>query len=110
MKPLFAFALALNPLVVLAQVTASGDSTLVSTVSKINEGMPTSVPVIAMFGIGLLAELIMRVWPTKKPKSFLIMISAVLKGVGSICQKASDLVDQVVQNLKDDTAKTDEKK
>lgn len=104
MKPILATLIFSSPLIVLAQevVTASGDSKVLTTLNSINENMPTSVPVVAMFGIGLAVELIMRAWPTKKPKSFLIMISAVLKGVGEVCAKASGLVDQVVQNIKEE--------
>lgn len=112
MKPLFAFALALNPLIVFAQVTATNDNTLVTGIATLNQNIPTAVPVVAMFGIGLVCELVMRIWPTKKPKSFLIMISSVLTGIGTVCTKLSALVDQVVQNVKDpvESVPTDETK
>ena len=90
----------------LAVATASTmTSGVVDTLKDIEGKIPLSLPAAAAILIALLSELALRVWPSKKPKSLLLLVSLVLGKTGSICTKLSGLLDQVVQNIKEPEVK-----
>lgn len=70
-------------------------------VNAVAAQIPTELPVWALVAAGLLAEAVMRLWPTAKPKSFLLMGAKLLKSVSDLLEKASGLVDKVAQNVKE---------
>lgn len=81
--------------------TPSATSDVVSFLGNIESQIPVSLPAAAVIILALLSEIALRVFPTKKPKSLLLVVSAVLGKLGSIFTKVSGLLDQVIQNIKD---------
>jgi hypothetical protein len=82
---------------------------VVEAVQKVGNAIPESLPAWALMGLVLIGELVMRLFPTAKPKSFLLAGSWLFSAVANVFTKASKLLDEVVQNLKDDP-KPEEKK
>ena len=74
----------------------------VPVLNQIDNLMPTSLSPMIIMAIVFVLELVMRAWPTAKPKSFLILISSSLRFISSITLKLSDLADKVIQNIKPD--------
>ena len=74
----------------------------VPVLNQIDSLIPASLSPIILVGLAFLAEAVMRVWPTAKPRSFLIMIASALKSISNIAMKLSDMADKIVQNLKPD--------
>jgi hypothetical protein len=70
-----------------------------TTVSKVVSEIPSSLPawLLAILAIG--AELFMRLFPTKDPKSMFIVAGNLCGLLGSGFMKISMLLDAVVQNL-----------
>lgn len=86
------------PLLLVAQEVAPD----VSFLEKLNSLIPTSANPMVIMAVVFVLELVMRAWPTAKPKSFLILISSSLKLIASIAIKLSDLADKFIQNIKPD--------
>jgi hypothetical protein len=74
----------------------------VPVLNQIDSLIPTSFSPMIIMAVAFVLELVMRAWPTAKPKSFLIMISSALKSLSNITLKLSDLADKLVQNIKPD--------
>lgn len=95
----------------LAVITASTmTSSVVDTLKEVEGKIPVSLPLAATILIALLSEVALRIFPTKKPKSLLLLVSSVLGVIGSISTKISNLLDQVVQNIKDPEVAEEKKK
>jgi hypothetical protein len=84
----------------------SATSAALSTVTSIGAHIPSTLPVWLLGVIAFGAELVMRFWPTAKPKSLLLFIGAFFSGIGAIFDKSSALLDTVAQNIKDDSSST----
>ena len=65
--------------------------------------IPDAMPAIILTIVAFLAELLMRVVPTSKPRSILLVISGLFSGIGMVFTKLSVLADNLVQNIKDPT-------
>lgn len=51
--------------------------------------------------IAIVLEVVFRLFPSEKPKSVILLIASVAKGIGEVLIKFSDLVNKVIpQNLK----------
>lgn len=101
MKPFY--ALVLFPVMSFAQsaVTSSDTSVAVDTLTKYTEMIPASAPAFVTVGLVVVCDLIMRVWPTYKPKSVLLLIASVFHSFAALVSKISGYLDSAVQNLKD---------
>lgn len=91
------FALADNAVV---PVEAS-NAKAVTVLQSVEHAIPLSLPAGILLAVSFLGELLVRLVPSSKPRSLLLVVSAVLNLVSSIFSKASALLDQVVQNVKD---------
>ena len=55
----------------------------------------------ALAGVAIALEFVLRLLPTEKPKSILLLVSGVCKAVGSVFTVASSIIDRVIpQRLK----------
>lgn len=95
------YTLILFPLFSFAQTVTSGDITAVTTLNDLADKVPASAPAFVTVGLVILCDLIMRVWPTKKPKSVLLLIASVFRAFADLVNKISNFLDTAVQNLKD---------
>lgn len=68
-----------------------------NAVSKI----PSSVPAWLLGILAFLVEICLRFYPTMKPKSLFLSLSIIFKAVGDGLIKISNLLDIIVQKLKD---------
>jgi hypothetical protein len=84
-----------------AQVEAKGQKAA-ATLQSVSDKIPLSVPAWALAIITFLIELAMRFFPTVKPRSLFILVSQIFGLIGSIFSKLSSLLDQVVQNVKEE--------
>lgn len=51
--------------------------------------------------IAIVLEVVFRLFPSEKPKGVILMISAIIKGIGEVLVKFSNLINKVIpQNLK----------
>lgn len=73
---------------------------VIQKIDAIDKAIPTEIAAWVLGLIGVAIELLMRLVPTAKPRSVLILISSGLAGLGSIFSKLSALLDKVVQNVK----------
>jgi hypothetical protein len=83
---------------VASPATSSGSVAVIqSIVDKIPESMPGYL--LAMFVF--LIEMMMRLWPTIKPRSLLILVGNLVGLLGTGFIRISKLLDMLVQNLRD---------
>jgi hypothetical protein len=73
----------------------------VAAVNDLAAKIPAELPALVIGILVFLAELVMRLIPTVKPRSLLIIVGNLFAGVGLIFTKLSKLADNLVQNLKD---------
>ena len=73
----------------------------VAALQGVDSKIPAAIPAWILAVVGGVAEVGLRVYPTAKPKSLLLAISAGLALLGSIFGKLSGLADMLVQNVKD---------
>lgn len=73
------------------------DAQILSIVDKIPAELPGWAPWILPFVL----EVVLRVWPTAKPKSLLLTFSAICKALSLGLEKLSSLADKIAQNVKD---------
>lgn len=84
-----------------AQVVASPTPIpALSFFDKILAFLPDSVPAWALVVTAFIIEGVMRIWPTAKPKSLLLIVSSILNVLAQIFTKLSKLCDSVLQNTK----------
>ena len=88
--------------------TVTPEPKALSVVKKIDKAIPADLAVWIIAALAFLAELLMRVFPTVKPKSLLLLVSAIFVSIGSIFSKLSGLLDKIAQNIKE--PKEEEKK
>lgn len=72
-----------------------------ATLKKIDDAIPGDIAVWLLTALALLAELLMRMFPTLKPKSLLLLVAKIFTSVGSIFTKISSLLDKIAQNIKE---------
>lgn len=100
MKPFY--ALVLFPVMSFAQsAVTSTDTSAVGALTKYTEMIPASAPAFVTVGAVIVCDLIMRFWPTQKPKSVLLLIASVFHSFAALVSKMSTYLDSAVQNLKD---------
>lgn len=75
----------------------------VAAVQHFGAQLPDALPAIILTIVAFLAEILMRIVPTVKPRSLLIIVGNLFSGIGLIFTKLSLLADNLVQNLKDPT-------
>jgi hypothetical protein len=68
---------------------------------KIVEFLPSELPAWAGVLIAFIFELLLRIWPTAKPKSLLLVVLNILKAIEKIFEKLVLLLDGILQNVKD---------
>lgn len=63
-----------------------------------------SAKVMALAGIvSIILEAVLRLVPSEKPRSILLMVDALLKSIAALCSKCADFLDKVIpQKLKGD--------
>lgn len=81
-------------------VAASGVPVVVGKVQSFADMIPSEIPLWLVTVIGFVSELLMRFIPTAKPRSWLVLISALFNAIGSVFGKASAFLDKFAQNLK----------
>ncbi len=62
---------------------------------------------MAMAGlVSVILEAVLRLVPSEKPRSLLLLADKLLKSIAALCSKCADFLDKVIpQNLKDDDSK-----
>jgi hypothetical protein len=73
------------------------DAQILAVVDKI----PAELPGWAPWILPVILEIVLRVWPTAKPKSLLLAFSAICKALALGLEKVSSLADKIAQNVKD---------
>lgn len=86
------------------------DSVL-ALLDKVMAGIPLPGSMV-LLALGVLIELLVRLVPTARPKSLLLVASNAIRGVGGLLSKVGELVsklsaalDALLQNVKDDAPK-----
>lgn len=81
---------------------------LLALLDKVSAAIPLPGGTLLLV-VGVVAEILMRLIPSARPKSLLLVAASALHGVGGllsklgeIVSKASGLLDGIVQNLKDE--------
>lgn len=101
---LFAFTVMAEPSPVpsaLPDVVIEAPAVL-SLLDKVEKAIPVDVAGWLLLAIGFGTELLVRLIPSAKPRSVLLLASSVLSKIASIFSKSSSLLDKVVQNVKED--------
>ena len=88
-------------LAVVTTTLAPAAAAVVAQTSKI----PSSIPAWVLGVLVFFVEMIMRVWPTVKPRSLFILVGQLFGALGDGFKKISALFDIVVQNLKEPEVK-----
>ncbi len=85
-----------------AVAASNGGEKAVAVLKEVDSKIPDSIPPwlvgVASFFIG---DVGLRLFPTAKPKSLILLIAAIFGLLGSIFSKLSGLADNLVQNVKD---------
>lgn len=92
---IFTFVLVTISLLFVGNMALAADP--LSVIDQIKGWLDLSPTIIV--GIGVVVELILRVIPTDKPKSLLLLAANILHGVSAILEKLASLLDQVLQRL-----------
>ena len=74
----------------------------INALTQLNDKMPAAIPGTVLSILVFVIEMVMRLYPTAKPKSLFIVAASGLALVGSLFIKISKLLDSVAQNLKPD--------
>lgn len=82
-------------------IAQSGGEKVVAALKDADSKVPVSIPAWILGSIAAVAEVGLRLYPTAKPKSLLLLIAMGFSLVGSIFGKLSGLVDSVAQNVKE---------
>lgn len=84
-----------------AVVAPATSSNVMTAIQNAVNSLPTAIPAWILAVIGFLVELLLRFYPTLKPKSLLIYASSFLSLISSGFLKLSGILDQVAQNVND---------
>jgi hypothetical protein len=84
-------------------IAQSGGEKAVAALKDVDSKIPVSIPAWILGSVAAVAEVGLRLYPSAKPKSLLLLIALGFSLIGSIFSKASGLLDSIAQNVKDPT-------
>ncbi len=102
MKATFLSAFLFAGAVVAQTVTPEVGAGAINALTQLNDKVPAAIPGAVLTCIIFAIEMCMRLFPTVKPRSLFIMVGKVFSLIGSLFLKLSNLLDMVVQNLKEE--------
>ncbi len=83
-----------------APVELSGSEQAVMKLQEAEKKIPMELPTMMGMILMLVSEIAMRVYPTAKPKSWLLLLALGLDAIAGICKKLSGLANNVGKELK----------
>lgn len=89
-------------------IQAPASTTLTPQAAQVSaavDKIPLTLPSWFFVLLAFVVDLIMRAWPSVKPRSIFILIGQVFGLIGDGFKKISSLLDLIVQNLKDPDTK-----
>lgn len=93
----FAAIIFLFPVNLLAQAVATPAATpgVINAINAANSGVAVHTGAI-IIGLGIVAEVAMRIWPTKNPMSFFTVAAVALTGLATLCASLAGILNNVV--------------
>jgi hypothetical protein len=86
----------------------SGLEHIIALIAGLADKIPGGIPAALASVLGIVSEIAMRLWPTAKPKSWLLLVAKIghliadlCRGAAALVEKASGLLDNVAQNIKE---------
>jgi hypothetical protein len=90
--------LLLTSLLCLAQSSPSPSPAFAAPTSAVSDWIIAHLSTIVTYGGLALSEVVMRIFPTAKPASWLLAVSAVLKWLSQLSTTISGALDGILQN------------